>query len=108
MSYSPWGRKELDATERLHFLQCMEMKSESSLPGSSVHGILQARVLEWGAIAFSVFLGLDLSILWLGKLQGCCPHLGNQSFIANMPLFPFTRRGKENTNTGLHGGILPG
>ena len=24
-----------------------------SLPGSSVHGILQARVLEWGAIAFS-------------------------------------------------------
>ena len=23
-----------------------------SLPGSSVHGILQARVLEWGAIAF--------------------------------------------------------
>ena len=27
---------------------------ESSLPGSSVHGIFQARVLEWGAIAFSV------------------------------------------------------
>ena len=24
------------------------------LPGSSVHGIFQARVLEWGAIAFSV------------------------------------------------------
>ena len=24
-----------------------------SLPGSSIHGILQARVLEWGAIAFS-------------------------------------------------------
>ena len=26
---------------------------DHSLPGSSVHGILQARVLEWGAIAFS-------------------------------------------------------
>ena len=26
---------------------------ECSLPGSSVHGIFQARVLEWGAIAFS-------------------------------------------------------
>ena len=26
---------------------------ESSPPGSSVHGIFQARVLEWGAIAFS-------------------------------------------------------
>ena len=24
------------------------------LPGSSVHGIFQARVLEWGAIAFSI------------------------------------------------------
>ena len=55
-----------------HFLlQCMKVKSESevarsyptlsdpmdcSLPGSSVHGILQARVLEWGAIAFSTRL----------------------------------------------------
>ena len=53
-----------------HFLlQCMKVKSESevaqscltpsnpmdcSAPGSSVHGIFQARVLEWGAIAFSV------------------------------------------------------
>jgi len=27
---------------------------DCSLPGSSVHGVLQARVLEWGAIAFSV------------------------------------------------------
>ena len=52
-----------------HFLlQCMKVKSENevtescptlsdpmdcSLPGSSVHGILQARVLEWVAIVFS-------------------------------------------------------
>ena len=52
-----------------HFLlQCMKVKSESevaqscptlsdpmdcSLTGSSFHGILQARVLDWGAIAFS-------------------------------------------------------
>ena len=28
---------------------------DCSPPGSSVHGIFQARVLEWGAIAFSVF-----------------------------------------------------
>ncbi|XP_060253490.1 uncharacterized protein LOC132657631 [Ovis aries] len=41
---------------------------DCSLPGSSVHGIFQARVLEWGAIAFSDytlevrnrFKGLDL------------------------------------------------
>ena len=28
---------------------------DCSLPGSSVHGIFQARILEWGAIAFSRF-----------------------------------------------------
>ena len=28
---------------------------DCSPPGSSVHGIFQARVLEWGAIAFSVY-----------------------------------------------------
>ena len=27
---------------------------DCSLPGSSIHGIFQARVLEWGATAFSV------------------------------------------------------
>ena len=27
---------------------------DGSLPGSSAHGIFQARVLEWGAIAFSI------------------------------------------------------
>ena len=54
-----------------HFLfQCKKVKRESevvqscptlsdpmdcSLPGSSVHGIFQARALEWGAITFSDF-----------------------------------------------------
>ena len=28
---------------------------DCNLPGSFVHGIFQARVLEWGAIAFSVY-----------------------------------------------------
>ena len=56
-----------------HFLlQCRKVKSESevaqscptlrdpmdcSLPGSSIHGVFLARVLEWGAIAFSVIIG---------------------------------------------------
>jgi len=31
-----------------------------SLPGSSIHGIFQARVLEWGAIAFSGFYVMSL------------------------------------------------
>ena len=35
---------------------CLTLRDpmDCSLPGSSVHGIFQARVLEWGAIAFSV------------------------------------------------------
>ena len=32
---------------------------DRSLPGSSVHGIFQARVLEWGAIAFSNYILLQ-------------------------------------------------
>ena len=36
---------------------------DCSLPGSSIHGIFQARVLEWGAVAFSA---MDMS---LSKLQ---------------------------------------
>ena len=36
---------------------------DSSPPGSSVHEIFQARVLEWGAIAFSCFKLLLLLLL---------------------------------------------
>ena len=32
---------------------------DCSLPGSSIHGIFQARVLEWGAIAFSNYNGRE-------------------------------------------------
>ena len=65
----PWDSSGKNTGVGCHFLlQCMKVKTESevaqlclalsdpmncSLPGSSVHGILQARVLEWGAIAFS-------------------------------------------------------
>ena len=60
----------------------MEVKSESevaqscptlgdpmdySLPGSSVHGIFQTRVLEWGAIAFSTGSGMNPSNHPLGE-----------------------------------------
>ena len=63
----PWGSPGMNTGVGCHFLlQCMKVKSESevtqlcptlsnpmdcSLPCSSVHGIFQARVLEWGAIA---------------------------------------------------------
>ena len=43
---------------------------DCSLPGSSVHGIFQARVLEWGAIAFSEKNGTDGPIYRAGiKMQ---------------------------------------
>ena len=37
---------------------CLTLRDlmDCSVPGSSVHGIFQARVLEWGAIAFSKIL----------------------------------------------------
>ena len=66
----PWDSSDKNTGVGCHFLlQCMKVKSESeviqscptlrdpmdcSLPGSFIHGIFQARVLEWGAIAFSV------------------------------------------------------
>ena len=65
----PWDSPDKNIGVGCHFLlQCMKVKSESevaqscltpsdpmdcTLPGSSIHGIFQARVLEWGAIAFS-------------------------------------------------------
>ena len=41
---------------------------DCSLPGSSIHGIFQARVLEWGAIAFSCF---DTAAAAAKSLQSC-------------------------------------
>jgi len=62
----PWDSPGKNTGVGCHFLlQCMKVKSESEVaqlrltlrdpmdcgpPGSSVHGIFQARVLEWGAI----------------------------------------------------------
>ena len=63
----PWDSPGKNTGVGCHFLlQCIKVKSESevtqscptlsnpmdcSLPGSSIHGIFQARVLEWGAIS---------------------------------------------------------
>ena len=40
-----------------------------SLPGSSTHGIFQARVLEWGAIAFSEVSTKDVIYNMVGKIN---------------------------------------
>ena len=81
-----------------HFLlQCMKVKNESevaqscptlsdpmdcSLPVSSIHGIFQARVLEWVAIAFSC------CSLWSGKKSDMPKQLNNK----NKYMYIFTER----------------
>ena len=82
----PWDSPGKNTGVGCHFLlQCMKVKSESeaaqscptlsdpmdcSLPGSSVHGIFQARVLEWGAIAFSESCSRSLLSVLLIQLFG--------------------------------------
>ena len=73
----PWDSPGKNTGVGCHFLlQCMKVKSERevpqscltlsdpmdcSLPGSSVHGIFQATVLEWGAIAFMILVPLKFA-----------------------------------------------
>ena len=65
----PWDSPGKNTGVGCHFLlQCVKVRSESEVaqscptlsdpmdcspPGSSIHGIFQARVLEWGAIAYA-------------------------------------------------------
>ena len=83
----PWDSPSKNTGVGCHFLlQCMKVKSESeitqsyptlidpidcSLPGSSFHGIFQARVLEWGTIAFSDWSPAAAA----AKLLQSCPTL---------------------------------
>ena len=48
-----------------------------SLKGSSVHGIFQARVLEWGAIAFSNTVLLLLLLSHFSRVRLCDPTDGS-------------------------------
>ena len=75
----PWDSPGKNTGVGCHFLlPCMKMKSESEVaqscptlsdpmdccpPGSSVYGIFQAKVLEWGAIAFSEWHSIIFQIL---------------------------------------------
>ena len=72
----PWDSPGKNTGVGYHFLlQCMKVESESevaqscltlsdpmdcSLPGSSIHRIFRATVLEWGAIAFSQYIHIDI------------------------------------------------
>ena len=112
----PWDSPSKNTGVRCHFLlQCMKVKSERevaqscptlsdpmdcSLPGSSIHGIFQAKVLECGAIAFSGFLSivqlflqlvfyflilsLGLNTKSLDKACGCILLYTNNSIFTEM------------------------
>ena len=84
----PWDSPGKNTGVGCHFLlQCMKVKSESEVaqscltfcdpmdcspPVSSIHGIFQARVLGWSAIAFSVRSSLEVVLL---KSQIMCAFL---------------------------------
>ena len=101
----PWDSPGKNTRMGCHFLlQCMKVKSESEVaqscltlhdpmdrspPGSSVHGIFQARELEWGAIASSnlvttqqqsVLLCWGLSRVWK-SFHFCLTRDDRESFM---------------------------
>ena len=101
----PWDSPGKNTRVGCHFLlQCIKVKSESEVtqscptrsdpmdcspPGSSIHGIFQARVLEWGAIAFSLykyisfhFQGTNYFFIFFVVLIGCitlCEKIPNHT-----------------------------
>ena len=116
----PWDSPGKNTGVGCHFLlQCMKVKSETEVaqscptlsdpmdcspPGSSIHGIFQARVLECGAIAFSnVFWGPPFIPIWTQfvflyfSAFGCwvlcliAPfHLQNKKWIIESPSYYMT------------------
>ena len=108
----PWDSPSKNTEVGCHFLpQCIKVKSESevtqlcltlsdpmdcSLPGSSIHGIFQARVLEWVTSAFSV--------KWLQPL-----YITLQQFLKRTslqfsvnPQFPSYINTQRHMNTHMH------
>ena len=84
---SPWDSPGKNTGVGCHFLlQCMKGKSESDVaqssptlsdpmdcspPGSCIHGIFQAKVLEWGAIAYSAHTHIHTyKNVYMGFLNG--------------------------------------
>ena len=92
--HSPWDSPGKNTGVGCHFLlQCMKEKSESEVsqscptlrdpmdrspPGSSVHGICQARALEWGAIALSMLIASSINSAY--SLEGLMLKLKHPCF----------------------------
>ena len=101
----PWDSLGKNTGVGCHFLlQYMKVKSESEVaqlcptlsspmdcspPGSSIHGIFQARVLEWVAMAFSAFE--EQKLLNLKKFSLSISFFGNLCFVSIKKPLPITR-----------------
>ena len=110
MLHHPWDSPGKNTGVGCHFLlQCMKGKSESevaqscptlcdpmdrSLPGSSVHGIFQARVLEWGAIAFSILQATSILICIVILFMSSFNSLVEITYIKSPSLDCETLKGK--------------
>ena len=97
----PWDSPGKNTGVGCHFLlQSIKVKSESEVaqlcltlcdpmdsspPGSSAHGIFQARVLEWGAIAFSD----NIYDPFQKKFAFSCPRERVVSSLSSVEISPF-------------------
>ena len=85
--YSLWGHKESDTTECSH---------NCSQPGSSAHGILQARILEW--VAISSFQGIfptqetNLDLLHCRQILYQLSYEGSPPYEVEILLIPLFYR----------------
>ena len=102
----PWDYPGKNTGVGCHFLlQCMKVKSERevaqscqtlsdpmdySLPGSSIHGIFQARVLERGPIAFSIKQVLNPGLPHFRQILYQLNHKGSPR-ILEWVAYPFSR-----------------
>ena len=122
----PWDSPGKNTGVGCHFLlQCMKVKSESEVaqacptlsnpmdyspPGSSIHGIFQARVLEWGAIAFSHRLGFIkyLVIFFLHSLttETCVTMLLKVYSRQETRVWPMGQEDSMETGIATHFSIL--
>ena len=109
----PWDSPGKNTGAGCHFLlQCMKVKRESevaqlcltlcdpmdcSLPGSSVHGIFQASVLEWGAISFSEGIR---SVQFSSVAQSCLTLCDPMN--CSMPSHPVHHQLPEFTQTHVN------
>ena len=114
----PWDHPGKNTGVGCHFLlQCMKVKSERevaqscptlsdpmdcSLPGSSVHGIFQAKVLEWGAMRcmglpmMPIFLSI-VFIIFPNSLQWLSIRKKKiSSWKGKMAIYTQIQKGKHN------------